>query len=55
MYFKFVENVRKSPQENPSHLPPKMWDGKTFRPTYPGGTDLWLTGNAAQLPPRMPQ
>ena len=29
-------------QENPSHLPPKRWDGENFRPTYPGGTDFWL-------------
>ncbi len=26
----------------PSRLPQKRWDEKTFRPTYPGGTDCWL-------------
>jgi hypothetical protein len=26
----------------PSHLPRKRWDGKIFRPTYPGGADFWL-------------
>jgi hypothetical protein len=37
-------------QENPSHLPPKRWDGENFRPTYPGGTDFWLVMiNAAFL------
>jgi hypothetical protein len=39
-------------QENPSHLPPKRWDGENFRPTYPGGTDFWL---AAALPLREAQ
>ena len=33
----------------PSHLPRKRWDGKIFRPTYPGGTDFWLSQDSVLL------
>jgi hypothetical protein len=49
------ENVRKSSQENPSYLPRKRWDETIFRPTYPGGTEVWLAAvPLAARPPAAP-
>jgi hypothetical protein len=51
--FKFVKKCQQIAAGNPSHLPPKRWDGKglNFRPTYPGGTGFWLASGQVRVRP----